>query len=390
MLTMADIEKLEKFDTRGARVLSVFLHLDPPRHIRRAYVTAFDDLVKEAREHLEDPLRSQLRREAAAVRVWLENERPRGKALALFACSGRELMTALALSVRVDDHLAFDETVDVAPLLEVLDEHELYTVALVDKQRARLFTVFAGAIEERVVFTDDVPARHAQGGLSQPGHQRHHDAHVNWHLKRVIRHLQSLHRSQRFDRLIIAGPKEATSELRRLLNATLAHRLAAVIPAAIDASPMEMLARTLDIERRIERSVETRLFDELMRASVSKKNGAFGVGPTLDALWMGEVQTLIVSDTLRLPGVECSKCGRLDPDSPSKCRACGSGTSEVHDLVHSAMARTRAQGGRVEVFHGDVSRRLMQTARGLAALLRYRMPFMEAVASEPRVESWTH
>jgi len=103
MLTMADIEKLEKFDTRGARVLSVFLHLDPPRHIRRAYVTAFDDLVKEAREHLEDPLRSQLRREAAAVRVWLENERPRGKALALFACSGRELMTALALSVRVDD-----------------------------------------------------------------------------------------------------------------------------------------------------------------------------------------------------------------------------------------------------------------------------------------------
>jgi peptide chain release factor subunit 1 len=390
MLTMADIEKLERFDTRGARVLSVFLHLDPSRHIRRSYVTAFDDLVKEAREHLEDPLRSQLRREAAAVRVWLENERPRGKALALFACSGRGLMTALALSVRVDDHIAFDETADVAPLLEVLDEHELYTVALVDKQRARLFTVVAGAIEESVAFTDDVPGRHAQGGLSQPCDQRHHDAHVNCHLKRVIRHLQSLHRSQRFDRLIIAGPKEATSELRRLLNATLAHRLVAVIPAAIDASPTELLARTLDIERRIERGVETRLFDELMRASTSKDSGALGITATLDALWMGDVQTLIVAEGLRLSGVECSNCGRLDASSRSRCPACQSLTRETHDLVHRAMARTREQGGRVEVFHDDLGTRLMQNAKGLAALLRFKAPLVETHVGGSRAESWRH
>jgi peptide subunit release factor 1 (eRF1) len=258
MLTMADIEKLERSETRGARVLSVFLHLDPPRHIRQGYVTAFDDLVKEARQHLEDRWRSQLGREAAAVRVWLQNERPRAKALALFACSGRGLMTVLALSVRVGDHLAFDATVDVAPLLDVLNEHQRYTVALVDKQRARLFTVVAGTIEENVVFTDGVPAGHARGALSRPGYQRDPHAPVNWHLKCVIRHLESLHRAQRIDRLIIAGPTEATSELRRLLNATLAHRLAAVISAAIDASPMEVLARTLHVERRIERGVDTR------------------------------------------------------------------------------------------------------------------------------------
>jgi len=40
------------------------------------------------------------------------------------------------------DHLAFEPQPDVAPLLDVLDEHERYAVAVVDKAKARLFTVF--------------------------------------------------------------------------------------------------------------------------------------------------------------------------------------------------------------------------------------------------------
>jgi hypothetical protein len=36
---------------------------------------------------------------------------------------------------------------DLAPLLRLLDEHERYAVALVDKEKARLFSVFLGEIE---------------------------------------------------------------------------------------------------------------------------------------------------------------------------------------------------------------------------------------------------
>jgi hypothetical protein len=60
------------------------------------------------------------------------------------------------------------------------------------KQRARLFTVFLGEIEERASFQEELlPARTDQGGLSQAGYQRHHEAHVHWHLKRVVQRLAS-------------------------------------------------------------------------------------------------------------------------------------------------------------------------------------------------------
>ncbi len=127
-----------------------------------------------------------------------------------------------------------------------------------------------------------------------------------------------------------------------------------------------------------------------MRASASKDSGALGITATLDALWMGDVQTLIVADALRLSGVECSNCGRLDASSRSRCPACQSLTRETHDLVHRAMARTREQGGRVEVFHDDLGTRLMQNAKGLAALLRFKAPLVETHVGGPRAESWRH
>jgi len=79
MITRERIETLATFDARGARVLSLLLDLDPARQIRRSYLIAFDDLVKEARERLEQPAREAFLREAARVRTWLENEKPRGR-----------------------------------------------------------------------------------------------------------------------------------------------------------------------------------------------------------------------------------------------------------------------------------------------------------------------
>src|SRR5205085_1988119 len=82
---------------------------------------------------------------------------------------------------------------------------------------ARLLIVSMGEIEEATAFrVDDLPPKHEQGGWSQAQYQRHHDLHVQWHLKRVTKHLADLARRRRFDRLVLAGPEEATSELRGL------------------------------------------------------------------------------------------------------------------------------------------------------------------------------
>ena len=378
MVTPEQIEQLEAFDGGGARVLSVYLDLDPARQVRRSYRIVFEDLLKEVREGLEKLARGDLAREAALVQAWLESQEPRGKGLALFSCTPRNLCQAHWLPVRVTDHLAFEPKPDLAPLLEILDEYERYAVALVDKARARLFTVFMGEIEESDGFKDLVPGKHEQGGLSQANYQRHHEAHVHWHLKRVVERLTGLLRHRRFDRLILAGPEEATSELRRLLPRALAHRLVAVIPAELFANEAEILAKTLEVERRVEREVEERLLEELLEAAGAGGRATCGLAPTLEALWLGDVQTLVVADGVQVGGSECPNCGRLAPAGVAACPACGTPMGPVHDLFHRAMERAREQAGSVEVVHGAAARRLLEAGDGLGALLRFRWPATQA------------
>ena len=81
-------------------------------------------------------------------------------------------------------------TPHLAPLLDVVDDYERYAVALVDKERARLFTVFMAQIEEgRGPSRTRFPGKHHQGGPSQMKYQRDHEKHVLWHLKRVVEEL---------------------------------------------------------------------------------------------------------------------------------------------------------------------------------------------------------
>ena len=381
MITREQFEQLEALDAGNNLVLSTYLDLDPERQVRRAYRIVFEDLTKEACKRLDESRRAALTSEAARVQTWLETAHPHGKGLALFACEPLGVWQVYFFQVRMRDFLAFEPRADVAPLLELFDDFERYAVALVDKRHARLFTVFAGEIEESDAFEDFVPGKHDDGAMSQANFQRHHEAHVYRHLKRVAQHLTEMLRHRRFDRLILAGPEEPTSELKRLLPRALAQRVAAVIPAEVAANQAEILAKTLEVERGVERAVEQGLLDELLELAGGGGRAACGVDPTLTALWLGDVQTLVVADGTAFAGSECSNCGKLEARTLDRCPACGEPMRAIENLVHRCTARALEQDGSVEVVHDEAARRLQQAGSGMGALLRYRLPAMQLASS---------
>ncbi len=55
--------------------------------VRRSHRIAFEDLVKEARERLEEPARGEFAGETEKVQTWLESQAPAGKGLAVFSCT---------------------------------------------------------------------------------------------------------------------------------------------------------------------------------------------------------------------------------------------------------------------------------------------------------------
>jgi peptide chain release factor subunit 1 len=339
--------------------------------VEHSYQTVFQDLVRQVSMSLDDARRSQFTTEVDRVTRWLEDNAPQGKSLAIFTCQPAGLWQAHPLPVGVRDRLVFQPRPYLEPLLDVLDEYERYAVALVDKEKARLFTVFLGAIEETQTFEDLVPGKHDKGGPSQANFQRHHETHVYWHLKRVTECLTETFRRRPFDRLILAGPEEATSELRRLLPRALAHRLVATIPAEMFGAPAELLERTLEIERQIERSVEERLLGELFETADAGGRATFGAAQTLEALWLGKVQTLVIADGSQAKGSECPNCGRLEIGSLAVCPACAHAMVCVPDLIERAVERALDHAGSVEVLHGEAAKRLLEQGGGLGALLRY-------------------
>lgn len=138
------------------------------------------------------------------------------------------------------------------------------------------------------------------------------------------------------------------------------------------ATPAEILARTLEIERQVERAVEERLLGEVLETADAGGNATYGVPQTLEALWLGKVQTLLVADGARAQGSQCPNCGYLSMGLVANCPACSHPMASLPDLFERAVERALDQAGSVEVVHGAAARRLEEAGGGLAALLRFR------------------
>jgi peptide chain release factor subunit 1 len=372
MIRREQLEVLERFDGGGANVLSAYLDVEPERRRRGAYTIVFRDLVRDIRRRLDKDARRDLAAESARIEEWLQTARPDGRGVAVFSCLPRDLWQVHVLPDPVRDVVEYDAAPHLAPLLDVIDEYERYAVAVVDKEKARLLTVYMGEIEESDAFKDFVPGKHDQGGPAQARYQRHHETHVLWHLKHVVATLEDMLSRRAFDRLILGGPEEATSELSELLPEHLAQRLVSVIPVDSAASAAQILELTLEVERGVERDAEMRLVNELLDLAGGGGRAACGPGATIDALVLGEVSTLVLADGLRASGSECPNCGHLEWGTAGTCPVCGHALRPGEDIVDRLVQRAAGQSGEVEIVHDEAAQRLTDSCRGVGGVLRFR------------------
>jgi peptide chain release factor subunit 1 len=326
--------------------------------------------------------REALKKEEERVQQWLSSEPPQRRSVAVFSCKPRDLWETHFFAVPVRDHLAYEPKPHLAPLLEILDEYERYAVAVVDKRNARILSIFLGEIEDRQDLKDFVPGKHDQGGWSQARYQRHHEAHVDRHLRRVVDWLIDLYRRRGFDRLILLGPEEPVSALKPLLPEDLASRTAATVSAETSIADAQVLELIRDVQTDVERGAEERLVNEVLDYAAAGGRGAAGIGPVLDAIILGDVQRLLVAEGTQVSGGECPKCGLLQNGSVSACPSCGNELDRVSDLVERMIQRTLDQDGSVEIVHGAPAERLRAKAEGAAALLRFPIPTPEAAAAQ--------
>jgi peptide subunit release factor 1 (eRF1) len=312
---------------------------------------------------------------------------PSGPGVAVFAAAPPGYLHAVALPSRPLDEVTWSDRPALATLQAVLDDHERIAVALIDKSRARLFSVFVGAIEEERDFKDYVPGRHRTGGwhlLSQTRAQRHHDDLVAVHIRRVTAELMEMLRSRPFDHLIVAGPDEAISLLCQTLPRPLRARLAATLHLELFAGEAEILSAVERVRQEVDRAHGLRVVEELAGAAAAGQ-AVVGLSATLAALAEDRVFRLVVSDALAAVGARCTRCGRIAAGAGA-CPACGGQLGRASSLRDLLVEQALAEGAAVELVGAEAAERLAPYG-GVGAFVRYAAVTTGEAASEPAAAS---
>lgn len=355
-----------------AGVLSVYLDTSRQGTERQAHRLALVSGIRALRPQISDSERDAFEEAASAVERFFEVDfSPSGRGVAVFATPSRDELEVVVLPRPPANRVSWGPSPRVEPLQEMVDELERVAVALLDKERARIFTILLGDIEEHREFQDAVPGKHASGGwfaLSQSRFARHHEHHVLHHVERTIDALMELLRSRPFDRLIIGGPDEAVAMLREHLPGPLRTRLAGTLSIELFASDTEIRDRALEVAEAAERRSELAEVNALLDAA-SSRYVTLGVDRTLEAVSDGRVHTLFIADAFEAIGAECPFCGLLVAHG-AECPRCGTPLTLERDLRERLVERALAQGARVEIVAGEASARLLKY-EGLGAWTRY-------------------
>jgi peptide subunit release factor 1 (eRF1) len=361
-----------KTEDEGGLILSIYID----RRTGTGYWNAEDlaplvkGLVKDLQDETGGPA---LERATQAALAALAAASPSERSLAAFAEPGGRVRT-LEWNVPVSSQARWSGAPYLLPLLETLGGHERYGIALADRHRGRLFTMFLGTIQEDHDAVNPEPVQKVASTGSDQARttnlQQRADEHAHAHLKHVASILESMAREKRFDRLILGGPTAPVNRLRELLSPKLVAVLAGVVHVPVDASKGEILAAAREIERRTADVRNETDVLELETASAKRGKAAAGLGGALEALREGRIRRLLYADGLSLRGRRCSQCGSLFDETPRHCGYCRGATRPVDDLLNEMAGRVAGSGGTIEAIAPPAADRLRRLG-GLGAFLRF-------------------
>lgn len=236
------------------RVLSVYLPARAEGFDDRHYDIVFGDLRHRYRERLEERELAVLEAELPRVRTRLGIVRPAGvPAIAGFAQSEPDLLEVFGLPLPTDERLEVGDPL-LAPALRQLEEVPPALVAVVDKERARVFGFILGHAFE-VAEIEGVDVHHSRAGAtSAPSNQRKADNRAHKNLEHVAQVVAREFGLGVYQHLLIAGPQEARADFERTLPPGLRARVAGHLGASLDSATLvaDIRHKLLKIEVPVE------------------------------------------------------------------------------------------------------------------------------------------
>jgi peptide chain release factor subunit 1 len=379
MMTRDEIRELASFqvdETKGASALSFYFQPDPPQdrsHRREAIVAK--DVVKQAlKSAAASGKNGSVHADLDRVLDLATNLRGHARGKAVFACSARNFWKEYELPPRLGATRIFlQPRFQLKPLAALLGAQPALCVAMVDRQRARVFDLRLDDLRERGAIVHMLSRNAASYGYNgyEGGHaERRVSEEALQHFKAVAERLRTDFEKGIWERLIVGCQDANWPEFEAHLHPYVKQRLIGRFSADVASVSNEEIRDHAGVvlNRWVTERASTKA-SEAVDFAKSNGRGVTGLRRVLRALETGEVQTLFLSENYSARAVECLHCGHLDAHLVPSCVACGSPTRELADISDAIIPIAIRRD--IELFylkeHADLDR-----AGSIAALLHFR------------------
>lgn len=378
-MTREEIRDLAAFqadEKKGACALSFYFQPDPPqdRSHRREAIVAKDMIKQALKSAAASGKNGSLHADLDRVLDVATNLHGHVRGKAVFACAAQHFWKEYDLPPHVGaTQIYLQSRFQLKPLASLLGAQPALCVAMVDRQRARLFDLRLDELRERGAIVHMLSRSASSYGYNgyEGGHaERRVAEEALQHFKSVAERLRIDLEKGVWERLIVGCHDSNWPEFEPHLHPYVRQRLigrfsanvASVTDEEIRNHAVAILNRWLT-ERAAAKASEA--------VSLAKANGrgVTGLRRVLQALEAGEVQSLFLGENYSARAVECPHCGHLDAHLIESCVACGHRTLELANVCDAIIPIAVRRD--IELFYlkdnDDLDR-----AGNIAALLRFR------------------
>jgi peptide chain release factor subunit 1 len=376
------LKELAKMQPGGGDVISVYVNASPDGKGRRNYDVFLKKKFSEIEKGL-PPRSPEAQAFPVAVRkvgrYLADDLRPESRGAAVFVSPARNLFQTFQTALPLANRVVVSRVPFIYPLVRLSDDYGRYGVLISDEQRARLFSIYLGRIEEEAEIVTQAESVSAKGyetrkgrlGLSDEKHHRHLKDLRAKHVKSVVREVQKFLPPDT-QQVLLAAENGTLAELKKQLPAALAKKTVHTARFDLRSPAKKVLEESLKIFQQLENGQSRQIAREAVVLTKSRGSRAMlGTKAVLAAMQDGRAETLVVSEKYAGEGWQCLECMKLGAvGKPRECPYCGGKEIDRRpDMKEEMVCLALRHGFKVEFVEGEPE---LDANGGIGALMRGR------------------
>lgn len=272
----------------------------------------------------------------------------------------------------LENRFVVDRVPHIFPLVQFLDNSHHYMVMISDSEKAKIYEIQFGGIEELHLLQKLEDEKSFRGEWSQMHYQNWKKDKTRRFVKKKIEILADLMQRKGVKHLILAGDEVILAQIKQQLPKWLQDRVIDFARLDMRMDESKIIRQTLETFAEFERAEDLDAIASLQHAMATNGLGVLGTLNTLEVLNQDKIDQLIIAAGFKnREGWQCQTCSSLGMGRRLRttCYNCGQATLSAVNLKEEMVRKALRNGASVESISNN---EWLMKYGGVGALLRYK------------------